>query len=374
MARSAIRSRQIAISRYSRFLQNWALVLTWFLLANLNACAEPGATFQEPFFSGVGKRIDEINFALKLGIECFNVESASELARLSTQAKLLGCKAPVSLRVNPNVDAATHPYISTGLKENKFGVPIEEAMELFEAAAADPNLDVVGIDCHIGSQIAQIEPLLEAAEHLLALVDKLDAHGISIQHADLGGGFGVVYDNEPEFDITSYGQQLAKLTAGRDLQFMFEPGRFLVAGGGVLLTEVQYLKHNDEVDRKNFAVVDAAMNDLLRPALYQAKHEIVPITRVDQERQSVTATWDVVGPVCESADFLAQNRQATLAEEQLVAILNTGAYGMSLASNYNTRPRAAEVMIDEGRAHLIRRRESLSQLLELETFADSRSI
>lgn len=327
-----------------------------------------GGDLSRTVFSGVGKRLDEIDFAIKLGIECINVESASELTRVAERAALANAVAPVSLRVNPNVDAATHPYISTGLRENKFGVPIEQALSLYLEAHAHPNLNVVGIDCHIGSQIAEAAPLLEAAGHVLALADDLAAAGIDVSHLDLGGGFGVSYGNEPEFDTARYGRALAELMAGRSLSVLVEPGRFLVAGAGVLLTRTEYLKPGDDTG-PSFAIVDAAMNDLIRPALYQAEHAVRAIPdshHDDADTESLDRVWDIVGPVCESGDFLARGRRLTLTEGQLVAIEHAGAYGIGLASNYNTRLRPAEVMIDGGEATLIRRRESLSEMLASE--------
>lgn len=329
-----------------------------------------GGDLGRTVFSGVGKRVDEIDFALKLGIECINVESASELRRVGQRAELAHTIAPVSLRVNPNVDAATHPYISTGLRENKFGVPIDQALPLYLEASAHPNLNVTGIDCHIGSQIAETAPLLEAAGHVLGLADELAARGIEISHLDLGGGFGVSYGNEAEFDVAAYGQALAGLLDGRALRILVEPGRFLVAGAGALLTRVEYLKPSDR-DGPSFAVVDAAMNDLIRPALYQAEHAVQAIpdgfssdAASDDNRTTIDAVWDIVGPVCESGDFLARGRRLSLAEGQLVGIAQAGAYGIGLASNYNTRLRPAEVLIDNAEPQLIRRRESLAELLQ----------
>ncbi|MEM6707904.1 MAG: diaminopimelate decarboxylase [Pseudomonadota bacterium] len=318
-------------------------------------------------FSGVGKRREEIAFALKVGIGCFNVESGAELDRLADQAALLQRPAPVSIRVNPNVDAATHPYISTGLKDNKFGVPQEQALALYERARDHAYLDVIGIDCHIGSQIAESGPLLDALQNLLALVDRLAEVGIELSHLDLGGGLGVRYHNETEFDVESYGAALRRALTGRKLKLLLEPGRFLVATGGVLLTRLQYLKPSDTLDGKSFAVVDAAMNDLIRPALYQAHHdiEIVAATAAGAEEQA-PRRWDIVGPVCESGDFLAQNRTLALHGGELLAVHGAGAYGMVQASNYNSRGRAAEVLVEGDSHRRIRRRETLRDQIEHE--------
>lgn len=320
-------------------------------------------------FSGVGKTEAEIDLALKLGIGCFNVESGAELSRIAHRAALLGCRAPISIRVNPDVDARTHPYISTGLKTNKFGVPVAEAEALYLEASREPALHVAGIDCHIGSQIASAEPLLEALDNLLTLVDRLAARGIILQHVDLGGGLGVRYREEPEFDLEAYGAALRDVLGPRDLRLILEPGRFLVANGGVLLTRVEYLKPAADDGGRSFAIVDAAMNDLIRPALYQAWHGVEPVTAPGAE--AVAARWDVVGPVCESGDFLAHDRDLTLAPGDLLAVLSAGAYGMVQSSNYNTRPRPAEVMVESGHFRVIRRRETSRDLLALETALDA---
>jgi diaminopimelate decarboxylase len=317
-------------------------------------------------FSGVGKREDEIDFALKLGIRCFNVESAAELRRVAARARLHDRVAPVSLRVNPHVDARTHPYISTGLATSKFGVPVTEARDLYRLASRDEALDVVGIDCHIGSQIATMEPLLEALASLLVLVDELAAEGIELEHIDVGGGFGVSYRTEPDFDITAYGLALNRAMAGRKERLVLEPGRYLVANGGVLLTRVEYLKPGAE-GGISFAVVDAAMNDLLRPALYQAWHDVVPVGPAVGEGER---RWNLVGPVCESSDFLAHDRDLCLAEDDLLAIRTAGAYGMVQSSNYNSRGRAAEVLVDGTSFRVVRRRETIRDQLALELAED----
>ena len=314
-------------------------------------------------FSGVGKSTEEINFALKAGIGCFNVESRSELLRIMAQAELLGCVANVAIRVNPNVDAKTHPYIATGLKENKFGVTKEQALELYRLAAENPAINLTGIDCHIGSQINEPEPLLQALTSILELRDTLEREGINLQHIDLGGGFGVQYRDEVPLNINDWGASVGQILGGRDLQLRIEPGRFLTANAGVLLTRVEYLKVADEPEHKNFAVVDAAMNDLLRPSLYQAWHEVIPVKRSSKAQP---LEWDIVGPICESGDFLAKDRVLPLLENDLVAVLSTGAYGSVLASNYNTRGRAPEVLVDGDEFKVVRRRETIQDQLRLE--------
>jgi diaminopimelate decarboxylase len=315
-------------------------------------------------FSGVGKSGAEIDFALKLGIGSFNVESASELDRLELHAQRLSRKARISVRVNPDIDAGTHPYISTGLKSNKFGVPRDEALAMYRRASNSRWLEVIGVDCHIGSQIAKPEPLVEALQSLLALVDTLEREGIRIEHLDLGGGLGVTYRDEPEFDLTGYAAQIKRLLQGRSLTVSVEPGRFLVANGGVLLTRVEYLKPARDGDARNFAVVDAAMNDLIRPTLYQAWHDISVVE--PPADGGIRANWDVVGPVCESADFLAHDRDLTLAEGTVLAIRGAGAYGFVQSSNYNARNRAAEVMVDGASFSIVRRRETIADQLRAE--------
>lgn len=307
-------------------------------------------------FSGVGKRADEIRRALEVGIRCFNVESESELVRIDRIAGELGVRAPIALRVNPDVDPRTHPYIATGLKENKFGLPIEGAEDLYALAAAMPNLEVVGIDCHIGSQLTDLAPFIEAAERVLALAERLERQGIPIRDLDLGGGLGIRYRDEHPPEPAAYAAALSHLLADRPYTVILEPGRAIAGNAGVLLTRVEYLK---EGPSKRFAVLDAAMNDLMRPALYQAKQEVV---RVIQETDAETLRYDLVGPICETADFLAKERDLALAEGDLLAIRGAGAYGFSMSSNYNSRPRAAEVMVDGDKAYLVRARESLAEL------------
>jgi diaminopimelate decarboxylase len=306
-------------------------------------------------FSGVGKTEAEMADALDAGILCFNVESASELYRLDGVARRKGCVAPVSLRVNPDVDPLTHPYISTGLKESKFGIAFADALALYRQAAALPNIEVRGLDIHIGSQITELAPYRESAQKVLALVDQLAADGIPLAHIDLGGGLGIRYRDETPLPLADYAQMLLGLFAGRRERLIFEPGRHLVGDAGVLLTRVEYLKPGSP---KSFAIVDAAMNDLLRPALYEAWH---PVSAV-RPREGTVCRWDIVGPVCESSDFLARDRSLALAEGDLLAIGAAGAYGMAMSSNYNARPRACEVLVDDSYVHLVRRRERADEL------------
>ncbi len=306
-------------------------------------------------FSGVGKTREEMSAALQAGIYCFNVESASELARLNEVAGSIGKQAPVSLRVNPDVDPKTHPYISTGLKNSKFGVAFDEALPLYQRAASLPHLKVRGIDCHIGSQLLDPAPAAEAAGKLVALIEKMAATGIAVSHIDVGGGMGIRYQDEHPPTVADYLAPVLKALEGRKEKLLFEPGRSLVGNAGLLLTKVEVLKPGAE---KNFAVVDAAMNDLIRPALYDAWHDILPVTPHADRPQS----YEIVGPVCESGDFLGHDRELALREGDLLAIMSAGAYGMTMASNYNSRPRAAEVMVDGGKVHLIRQREEITQL------------
>ncbi|MEM8766221.1 MAG: diaminopimelate decarboxylase [Pseudomonadota bacterium] len=318
-------------------------------------------------FSGVGKATEEIDLALKLGIECFNVESAGELERLAARAELLQIEAPMAVRVNPDVDAATHPYISTGLKENKFGVPMDAALGLYEQAAASKWLRPLGVACHIGSQIADMQPLLEALARLLDIVDALSDRGITLEQIDLGGGFGVTYEAEADFDVAAYGQRVAQALQGRPLGVSVEPGRYLVANGGILATRVEYLKTAASTEDKQFAVVDAAMNDLIRPALYQAWHGVERVGPATE--RDLSGTWDVVGPVCESGDFLAKNRALSLAAGDLLAVHSAGAYAMAQASNYNSRPRPAEVLVNGAEFRVIRRRETVEDLYRHEVLS-----
>jgi diaminopimelate decarboxylase len=314
-------------------------------------------------FSGVGKSAAEMRAALQAGIACFNVESAAELETLDRLARDMGCRAPISLRINPDVDPKTHPYISTGLKSNKFGIATAQAEELYRQAAALGGINVVGIDCHIGSQITTIAPYREAAERVLDLVDRLAAHGITLRHIDFGGGLGIRYRDETAPDVAAFIAALLACVDRRghgDKTLIFEPGRSIVGNAGVLLSRVEVIKPGPE---KNFAVIDAAMNDLLRPALYEAWMDLWPV----HPRGGTGRRFDVVGPVCESADWLARDRQLDIAPGDLVAILSAGAYGMSMASNYNSRGRPAEVIVDGDRAHLVRARESAADLYAAET-------
>ena len=318
-----------------------------------------GGKANKVVFSGVGKTTAEMKQALQAGILCFNVESAGELERLNHVAGEIGKRAPVSLRVNPNVDPKTHPYISTGLKESKFGVEYGAAFDLYRRAAALPHINVVGIDCHIGSQITEVDPFIDALDKVLALVDRLTEAGIALTHLDLGGGVGIRYQDETPIALDDYATAIQSRLAGRSLKLLLEPGRALVGNAAVLLTQVEYLKPGDD---KSFAIVDAAMNDLMRPALYDAYHEILPVA----PHSGTQRAYEVVGPVCESGDFLGKNRVLVLDAGDLLAVMSTGAYGMSMSSNYNTRPRAAEVMVDGDQLFLVRPREEIDQLFALE--------
>ncbi len=307
-------------------------------------------------FSGVGKQAHEMRRALEVGIRCFNVESAAELERLDQVAGEYGVRAPVALRVNPDVDARTHPYISTGLKENKFGVAIDDALALYRRASELPHLAVSGVDCHIGSQLTALDPFLDALDRVLLLVERLDDAGMAIDHLDLGGGLGVRYRDEHPPEPAAYASALLERLGEAPYEVFIEPGRAIAANAGVLLTRVEYLKHSEA---KDFAVVDAAMNDLIRPALYDAWQAIV---NVDQQPAGAAGIYDIVGPVCETGDFLGKQRALTLEEGSLLAVRSAGAYGFTMSSNYNSRPRAAEVMVDGDRVHLVRRRETLAEL------------
>lgn len=317
----------------------------------LAAGGEPGKIV----FSGVGKSREDMRRALDVGVHCFNVESAEELERLQEVAASLGKRAPISLRVNPDVNAGTHPYISTGLKENKFGIDIAKAEDVYARAAELPNLDIIGVDCHIGSQLTSLSPFLDALDRLLVLIDRLAARGIHIRHLDLGGGLGVQYRDEQPPLAGDYITAVRERLAGRDLALVFEPGRSIVANAGVLLTRVEFLKRTDH---KNFAIIDAAMNDLIRPALYQAWMDIVPVERHSGDAER----YDIVGPICETGDFLGKDRELVLQEGDLLAVRSAGAYGFVMSSNYNTRGRAAEVLVDGTQVHEVRRRETLTEL------------
>ncbi|WP_158965577.1 diaminopimelate decarboxylase [Paraglaciecola sp. L3A3] len=325
-----------------------------------------GGDASKVVFSGVGKTPEEIALGLEKGIKCFNVESRSELARINEVAKRLDKKAPISIRVNPDVDAKTHPYISTGLKDNKFGVEREQAVEIYQYANSLSNLNVVGIDCHIGSQLTDITPFVDALDILLALIDELASHGIHIKHLDVGGGLGVTYNDEKPPHPDQYTQAIAQRLVGReDLMLIFEPGRAIMANAGVLLTKVEFLKQGAE---KNFAIVDAAMNDLIRPALYSAWQNIIPLNAALVREKAV---YDVVGPICETGDFLGKGRELAIAPEDYLAVRSAGAYGFVMASNYNSRCRPAEILVDKDVAHLVRKRETIEQLFENEAIPDN---
>lgn len=308
-------------------------------------------------FSGVAKTALEMRRALEVGIHCFNLESAAELDTLQTVASAMGKIARVSVRVNPDVDANTHPYISTGLKENKFGIDITQAPEVYRQASAYSHIEVIGVDCHIGSQLTDVTPFLDALDRVLALVDLLAAEGIAISHLDLGGGLGVRYQDETPLQPSEYVARILERLGERDITLAFEPGRSIVANAGVLLTRVEYLKPNEH---KNFAIIDAAMNDMIRPALYQAWLNIEPVT---PHTNGETKHWDLVGPVCETGDFMGKDRALTLAPGDLLSIASSGAYGFTMSSNYNSRGRAAEVMVDGNEYHLIRARETIADLI-----------
>jgi diaminopimelate decarboxylase len=314
-----------------------------------------GGTPDKIVFSGVGKSREDMRRALEVGVHCFNVESTDELERLQVVAAEMGVRAPISLRVNPDVDAGTHPYISTGLKENKFGIAIADAEDVYIRAAQLPNLEVLGVDCHIGSQLTTLPPFLDALDRLLALTERLGECGIYLQHIDLGGGVGVRYRDEEPPQIADYIQAVRERTEGRGLTLMFEPGRYIVANASVLLTQVEYLKHTEY---KDFAIVDAAMNDLIRPALYQAWMDVTAV----KPRTGEGRNYDIVGPICETGDFLAKDRQLALEEGDLLAVHSAGAYGFVMSSNYNTRGRAAEVLVDGDQAFEVRRRETVAEL------------
>lgn len=308
-------------------------------------------------FSGLAKTEEEMTRALAVGIHCFNVESQSELLLLNKTAKTMSLSAPISIRVNPDVDAKTHSYISTGLKEDKFGIDIDKAIEVYLRAAQMPNINIIGVDCHIGSQITEIEPFRDAMKKLISLVDKLSESGIKINHLDIGGGVGVRYQNETILSVSDYINELLPLLKGRSETLLLEPGRSITANAGVLLTKVQYLKHSET---KNFAVVDAAMNDMLRPSLYGAWMDIQPIL---SRNELIESTYDVVGPVCESGDFLGKGRDLKIKEGDYLCLFSAGSYGFVMSSNYNSRPRSAEIMVSGDKAYIIRKRETLSDLV-----------
>jgi len=316
-----------------------------------------GGSPDKVVFSGVGKRLDEMKFALEQNIKCFNVESKSELLKLNEIAESMKVSAPVSLRVNPDVDAKTHPYIATGLKENKFGISFELAKDIFKQAAKMSNINLIGIDCHIGSQISELSPFQDALQKLLDLIDELTKIGIQLRHVDIGGGLGITYKDEVLPTPSQYVNAITNTANGHDLEIIIEPGRSIVGNAGILLTKVEYL---NETPFKNFAVVDTAMNDLIRPSLYNGWHEI---KRVTQDSDAKERTYDIVGPICETGDFVGKNRTLSLTEGDLLAIFSTGAYGFSMSSNYNSRPRAAEILVDDNQIYEIRERETQEDLI-----------
>ena len=323
-----------------------------------------GGEASKVVFSGVAKSRAEIMRALEVGIRCFNVESVAELHHINQIAGEMGKVAPISLRVNPDVDAHTHPYISTGLKENKFGVSVDEAREVYKLAATLPHVKITGMDCHIGSQLTELQPFLDATDRLIRLIEQLKEDGITLKHLDLGGGLGVTYTDETPPHPSDYATALLnKLKNYEDLEIILEPGRAIAANAGILLAKVQYLKSNES---HNFAITDTGMNDMIRPALYEAYMNIIEIDRTLEREKAI---YDVVGPVCETSDFLGKQRELAIAEGDYIAQRSAGAYGASMSSNYNSRPRTVEVLVDRDKAHLIRRRESLSELWALESIA-----
>jgi diaminopimelate decarboxylase len=315
-----------------------------------------GGQADKTVFSGVGKTVAEINYALEQGVRCFNIESIPELERINALASERGVCAPISIRVNPDVDAQTHPYISTGLKENKFGIAIEDAEAVYQKAAKLPHIIVTGIDCHIGSQLTSVTPFVDALKRVLALIDRLAEQDIHLSHLDIGGGLGITYQDETPPSPTEYALALRALLEGRDLEVLLEPGRAIAGNAGILVTKVEYIKPTED---KQFAIVDAAMNDLLRPALYQSWQMIQPV-EIDSTTQS--EQYDIVGPVCETGDFLGKDRNLAIKQGDLLAIRSAGAYGFTMSSNYNSRPRVAEIMVDGDEMHLIRQRETIESL------------
>jgi diaminopimelate decarboxylase len=333
-------------------------------MGELERVLRAGGSAEKIVFSGVGKTAAEMARAMDEGIRCFNVESQAELKLLEQVAADKGVQAPVSLRVNPDVDAKTHPYISTGLKDNKFGIAIDDVLDVYQSIADSKHLRIVGVDCHIGSQLTEVAPFVDALDRVLSLVDRLEEKGIKLHHIDLGGGLGICYQDEkpplPEEQMAAVLQRLS----GRDFEILIEPGRAIVGNAGILLTEVLYLKHNED---KNFAVVDAAMNDLMRPALYDAWQRI---DRVIEASPAAQKTYDVVGPICETGDFLGKSRELAIEQGDCLVIRSAGAYGFTMSSNYNSRPRVAEIMVDGGKAQVIRQRETIESLFANETVLD----
>jgi len=328
-------------------------------IGELERVLAAGGQASKCVFSGVAKTHVEIKRGLEVGIRCFNVESSAELDRIEQVANSMNMQAPISIRVNPNVDAKTHPYISTGLKENKFGVDIDDAIELYEQAQRYEFINIQGLDCHIGSQLTDVSPFLDALDKVLDLIAKLNDRGIEIAHLDLGGGVGIRYDDEVTIDIAAYVGEMLKRVG--NLEIILEPGRAIVGNAGVFVTKVEFLKQNSD---KSFAIIDGAMNDLLRPAFYNAYHQVLP---VNDNANGVKSSWDLVGPICETGDFLAKDRQLSLSEGDYLAVMSAGAYGFTMSSNYNSRPRVAEVMVADDAHHLIRKRENIQDLFNTET-------
>ncbi len=334
-------------------------------LGELERVLAAGGSPDKIVFSGVGKRSDEMKRALEVGIHCFNLESEAEIERLNEVAGQMGLIAPVSVRINPDVDAKTHPYISTGLKASKFGIPIERARGVYQQISQMAHLKIIGVDCHIGSQLLAIAPFIDALKRVLILVDDLRKDGIKLQHIDLGGGLGIPYQNETPPSPAEYASAIRELMAGRLLTIILEPGRAIAGNAGILVTQVEFLKHAHDDEGKNFAIVDAAMNDLMRPTLYQAWQEILLVN--NKANGAETKTYDLVGPICETGDFLAKDRNLALNANDLLAIRSAGAYGFSMSSNYNSRPRAAEIMVDKDQHYVIRERESINSLFQGES-------
>ena len=330
-------------------------------VGELERVLRAGGNASQIVFSGVGKKANEMQRALEAGIKCFNVESRAELEQLNQVASDLNMKAPVSLRVNPNVDAETHPYIATGLRENKFGIVFEEAVEIYTAAANMGNIEIVGIDCHIGSQITDVIPFIDALKKIMELINVLCDQGITLQHVDIGGGLGICYQDESPPTIEEYAEKVLEIFSDTTYEIILEPGRSILGNAGALLTRVEYLKSNTD---KNFAIVDGAMNDLLRPAMYSAWHDILPLA---EQKADLGEMYDIVGPVCETGDFLGKDRQLQLQEGDLLAISSAGAYGFTMSSTYNSRPRACEVMVDGNEVFEIRRRETIDELMKGES-------
>lgn len=334
-------------------------------VGELERVLKAGGDAGKVVFSGVGKRDDEIRRALEAGIRCFNIESEAELERVNQVAGAMGMRAPISLRVNPDVDAGTHPYISTGLRSNKFGITIERAREVYNHAATLPNLQIIGIDCHIGSQLTELSPFEDALDRVLLLVDQLGEDGIRLHHIDVGGGLGIEYGNDNPPSPESYVRAVTAKLDGRGLEIIMEPGRAMVGNGGVMLTRVEFIKEGEE---KNFCIVDGAMNDLIRPALYSAWQNIVP---VEERTSGKKGNYDVVGPICETGDFLGKDRELNVESGDLLAVMSSGAYGFVMSSTYNSRPRAAEVMVSGERASVVRDRETIESLYAGEHIPDS---